>query len=133
MIGLDTNVVVRYLAQDDPKQSAIATRLIESLSQEEPGFIGVVVLAETVWVMEDLYGANREKVAAIIETLLQTRALVVQDAEIVWRALSRFRAGGADFADYVIERTCGAQGCQATYTFDRHATKASDCGMSLAT
>lgn len=132
MIGLDTNVVVRYLAQDDVRQSAVATRLIESLTQDDPGFITTVVLAEIIWVMEDLYLADRDKTAAIVETVLQTQTILVQDAEIAWRALSRFRSGNADFADYLIERTCNGQGCRATYTFDRKAAKASDCGMSLA-
>jgi predicted nucleic-acid-binding protein len=131
VIGLDTNVVVRYLAQDDAKQSQVATRLIEGLTPEEPCMVTTVVLAETVWVMEDVYGESRERIGAIVESLLQTRTLVVQDAEIVWRALSRFRSGRADFADCLIERTCAALDCNVTYTFDKNATR--DGGMTLAT
>ena len=64
MIGLDTNVVIRYLTQDDPKQATIATRLMEkTLSSGEPGFISLVVLAEVVWVLVSLYSVDRAGVA----------------------------------------------------------------------
>ncbi len=129
MIGLDTNVLVRYLAQDDAEQSAAASHLIESLTAEKPGLITSVVLIETAWVMEDVYGAGRDEISAIVEKLLQTGTLVVQDAEQAWSALSRYRAGAADFADYLIERTCTALGSEATYTFDRKAARS--CGMEL--
>jgi len=131
MIGLDTNVLVRYFAQDDAKQSAMASRLMEALTVESPGLVTTVVLAETVWVMEELYGAQRGQVASIVESLLQTGALVVQDAEQAWAALSRYRAGIADFADYLIERTCAALGSEAVYTFDCKAAREKDCGMVL--
>ena len=131
MIGLDTNVLVRYFAQDDAKQSVAASRLIEALTAESPGLVTAVVLAETVWVMEELYGARREQIASIVENLLQTGVLVVQDAEQAWAALSRYRGGIADFADYLIERTCAALGSEAVYTFDRKAARAKDCGMTL--
>ena len=131
MIGLDTNVLVRYLAQDDPKQAAAATQLIESLTPESPGLVTAIVLAETVWVMEELYGAGRGEIASIVENLLQADALLVQDAEQAWSALSRYRSGVADFADYLIERTCASLGCETVYTFDRKASRAKDCGMVL--
>ena len=131
MIGLDTNVLVRYFAQDDPRQSAAASRLIERLTPENPGLVTSVVLAETVWVMEDLYAAKRGQIASIVEDLLQTGALVVQDAEQDWAALSRYRRGMADFADYLIERTCAALGSETVYTFDRKTARKKDCGMKL--
>jgi predicted nucleic-acid-binding protein len=131
VIGLDTNVLVRYLAQDEPKQAAAATQLIESLTPESPGLVTAIVLAETVWVMEELYGAGRGEIASIVENLLQADALLVQDAEQAWSALSRYRSGVADFADYLIERTCASLGCETVYTFDRKASRAKDCGMAL--
>jgi predicted nucleic-acid-binding protein len=129
VIGLDTNVLVRYLAQDDAEQSAVASRLIESLTAEKPGLITSVVLVETVWVMDEIYEASRADIATVVEKLLQTGTLLVQDAEQAWNALSRYRAGAADFADYLIERTCTALGSEATYTFDHKAAR--DCGMAL--
>ena len=129
MIGLDTNILVRYFAQDDPKQSPAAARLIEGLTADSPGAIPAIVLAETVWVMEDVYGADRDQIATIVETLLRTANLIVQGAETAWRALSRYRAGNADFADSLIERTCVELGCRQTFTFDKQAAR--HAGMTL--
>ncbi|MCC6764664.1 MAG: type II toxin-antitoxin system VapC family toxin [Deltaproteobacteria bacterium] len=130
MIGIDTNVLVRYLAQDDVQQSAVATRLFEhSLREDAPGFLTLVALVETVWVMEDLYGADRRQIAAIVETLLHTRTLVVANAETVWRALAGYRDGTADFADFLIHESSIAAGCTTVYTFDKVAAR--DSGMRL--
>lgn len=130
MTGLDTNILVRYFAQDDAKQSAAASRLIESLSAESPGLVPAIVVAETIWVMEDGYGADRNRIAAIIENLLRIETLVVQDAEATWKALACYRAGSADFADCLIARTCAGLGCRQTFTFDKRAAR--DSGMTLA-
>lgn len=130
MIGIDTNVLVRYLAQDDARQSALATAFFEeSLTEEAPGFLSSVVLVEMAWVMEDLYGTDRQQVASIIETLLRARTLIVADAETVWHALPRFRVGRADFADCLIQALAAAAGCSAVYTFDKLAAR--DSGMRL--
>ena len=110
MVGLDTNVLVHYIAQDDPRQSAQATALIESLSAERPGFISAVVLVESLWVMEDVYAASRERLAEIVEGLLQTEMLVVETAEQAWRALAGFRKGKADFSDHFISRAAAVPG-----------------------
>ena len=129
MIGLDTNVLVRFLAQDDARQSAQTNRLIESFTPELPGYVSVLTLAETVWVLEDLYGASRERIVEVIETLLQTQTLVVSFADVVWQALAQFRKGKADFADHLIERLGAKGGCSVTMTFDRAAAR--DAGMTL--
>ena len=126
MIGLDTNVLVRYIAQDDKTQSVRATALIEKeCSAATPGYVGLVVLAEVVWVSESRYGATRQEVAEIVRRLLSIRQLVVQDAEIAWKALRIFETGKADFADCLIERTADGAGCTRTMTFDKRA------GMTL--
>ena len=129
MIGLDTNVLVRYIAQDDPRQSAQASALIESLTPAQPGFVTSIALVKALWVMEDVYAADRERLANIVEALLQTDALVVESAEQVWRALAGFRKSKADFADHLIARLCEARGCATTYTFDKAAAR--DGGMTL--
>jgi predicted nucleic-acid-binding protein len=74
LIGLDTNVVIRYLTQDDPKQAAVATRLMEkkSLSADEPGFISLVVLAQVIWVLVSLYSVDKGGVAEVVGGLLTT-------------------------------------------------------------
>ncbi len=129
MIGLDTNVLARYVMQDDPRQSSRATRLIESLSAEAPGFVPVVTLVELVWVLSGSYGLNRAQVATVLETLLRSRELVIDRAELVAQALSRFGSAGVDFADALIERICAMAGCEATMTFDSGAAKLA--GMTL--
>lgn len=129
MIGLDTNVVVRYIVQDDPLQSRQAARLIEARSTEDPGFVSIVTLAEITWVLKAAYGASRVEIGNVVENLLQTQTLVVQLAEIAWKALAIYRKGAADYADCLIERLGAAHDCEATYTFDQVAV--SDGGMRL--
>jgi predicted nucleic-acid-binding protein len=129
VIGLDANVLARYVMQDDPRQSPRATRLMESLSAEAPGFVPVVTLVELVWVLSGSYGLKRDQVATVLETLLRSRELVIDRAELVAQALSRFGAAGVDFADALIERTAAAAGCATTMTFDIAAAKAA--GMTL--
>jgi len=129
VIGLDTNVLVRYIVQDDPVQSPLATQLIEQeCSTEIPGFIGLVVLVELVWVSESCYGARRAEVAVLLRRMLSIRQLVVQEAETVWQALRQFETSKADFSDCLIERMATASGCSAMMTFDKAAAAA---GMTL--
>ena len=129
MIGLDTNVLVRYVAQDDPKQSPQATRLIESLTAEAPGYVSIVSVVELVWVLAGCYASTRNEICEVLETLLRTKEIIVAHADIVWKALRIFREGKADFADCLIERSANAAGCSHTATFDRAAAK--HCGMRL--
>jgi predicted nucleic-acid-binding protein len=75
MIGLDTNILVRYLAQDDPIQSQRATEIIEGLTEDNLGFINIVALVETAWVLDRAYGVPASELAAAIERLLQTGRL----------------------------------------------------------
>lgn len=129
MIGVDTNVLVRYIAQDDRIQSARATAFIErECSPESPGFVGLVVLAEVVWVSESLYGATRKDVVNIVGRILGTRQLTVQDAETAWQALHSFEAGKADFADCLVASSAIAAGCDQVVTFDK---RAAGVGMTL--
>jgi predicted nucleic-acid-binding protein len=124
VIGLDTNVIVRYLAQDDPRQSAAATRFIErSLSPENPGLITGVTLCEVVWVLAECYGADRARIRAVIEGLLSSKQLVVDEADVVWKALRAWTASAADFSDALIGQIVGARGGAKTLTFDRAAAR----------
>lgn len=129
MIGLDTNVLVRYIAQDDAKQSLKATALIESLSADAPGYLTTVSVVELVWVMQSCYGMGREGIAATVSQILRTKEIVVQNADVVWRAVQAFGGSNADFADCLIERSAAAAGCTDVYTFDRAAAKSG--GMKL--
>lgn len=129
MIGLDTNVLVRYFAQDDPAQARKATALIESLTADNPGYITQVTLVEVVWVLGRAYGAGRAEITQVIETLLRTKELIVETTETVWAALRLYAASSADFADCLIERSCREAQCEYTATFDTKAAKAT--GMRL--
>ncbi|MFO1198447.1 MAG: type II toxin-antitoxin system VapC family toxin [Burkholderiaceae bacterium] len=123
MIGLDTNVLVRYIAQDDAKQSAKASRLIEALAADDPAFVPLVTLVELAWVLSGTYGIERDDIAAVIEQLLRSRELIVDRSDLVLQARRRYQAGSADFADCLIERIAHDAGCATTMTFDSKAAK----------
>jgi predicted nucleic-acid-binding protein len=129
VIGLDTNVIVRYIMQDDVKQSSLATRLIEARSAASPGFVPMVAVVELAWVMASAYELDKRQLIAALEGLLRTKELVVEGAETVWKALRLYQSANADFADCLIERSASAHGCESTVTFDRDAAKSA--GMTL--
>jgi len=128
MIGLDTNIVVRYLTHDDPAQTTAAIRVIDSLSQDSPGFLSLIVIAELVWVLEGSYRFKKNEIERVLDTLLRSKELVIERAEIVFQALRKFSASRADFADCLIERCGHAADCQSNVTFDQNAASA---GMKL--
>lgn len=129
MIGLDTNIVVRYLTHDDAAQTAAAVRIIESLSQDSPGFLSLIVIAELVRVLEASYRFKKHEIEHVLDTLLRSKELVIERAEIVSQALRKFSATRADFVDCLIERSGHAAECQYTVTFDQNAANAA--GMKL--
>ncbi len=129
MLALDTNVLVRYLAQDDAEQAAIATKLIEKrLGVGQRGYISLVALLETVWVMESRYAADAALVCDILTDLLQAPTLEVQDAPAVRAALALYRRGGVDLHDCLIV-ALAAQRQARVVTFDAKAAK--KLGMEL--
>ena len=129
MICLDTNIVVRYIAQDGVVQSAKATQLIESLSAETPGFITQVSIVELVWVMQGCCKATKKECVAVLQTLLHTREILLENAEIVVMATHKYLASHADIADCLIERSANYAKCTCTMTFDSNVAKTA--GMLL--
>lgn len=130
MIGVDTNVLVRYLAQDDPVQSEAATRFIEqTLGRRERGHVSLVTLAELGWVMRTRYSTGREAMSEALLRIMGDARFVIQDEKAAWMALDAYRAPGVDFADALIAAVDRLHGCSATVTFDRGAVQTS--GMSL--
>ena len=122
MIGLDTNVVIRYLVQDDKKQSAAATRFIEkSLTTDVPGYINHITLCEIVWVLQRCYDVTNQQLRDIIEGLLTTKQLIVENVEVAWKALRAYDANSADFCDALIGQANIHSGCEHTVTFDKKA------------
>jgi predicted nucleic-acid-binding protein len=131
MIGLDTNILVRYLVQDDPVQSAKATKIIEArLTEENPGFVSVVAMVETVWVLDRAYGLRSDEIAAAIERTLQIDEIVVENEQEVFTAMIALKQGQGSFADAMIAALGARAGCSHTLTFDRKASRLS--GFRLA-
>lgn len=129
MIGLDTNVLVRYIMQDDVRQSPKATALIESLDAESCGFVTLVSVVELYWVLTTCYDLTGEQAASALEAIVATKQLKVERADVVVRALRLFESGKADFPDCLIERSAASVGCEKTMTFDTGAAK--HAGMVL--
>ena len=129
MIGLDTNVLVRYIAQDDAKQSPKATRIIENLSADAPGFVAIVTVVELVWVLEYSYQTKRADIVAVLERLLRIKEVVTERADLVWKSVRSYRESKADFADCLIAFCSVDAGCSEILTFDKLAAAAG--GMTL--
>lgn len=125
MIGLDTNVVVRYLVQDDLEQSAQASELIDALTESDPGYLSLVTIVELYWVLRTAYKVDAVRCANMIEGLLDARELRVGDAAIARVALIN-SANGPHFADAVIAELGRVAGCTHTVTFDRHAARSGE-------
>jgi predicted nucleic-acid-binding protein len=119
MIGLDTNVLVRYITQDDPRQAKLAERAIEqAVTSGEKILIQPVILCELVWVLESAYGYAQSDIVPVIEQILRTARFEIADKDIIRRALEDFAEGRADFADYLIGRANERDGAHTTLTFD---------------
>jgi predicted nucleic-acid-binding protein len=122
--GLDTNVLVRAVVEDDARQSALARHFLERESTPEaPSFINRIVLCELVWVLETSYDYPRAQVADILEKILLTTAFVVENAHQALTALRAYREGRIGFADGLLGTTNRAHGCETTVTFDRGASR----------
>ena len=132
MIGLDTNVILRYLVQDDPVQSRRATEIItRQLTEQEPGFVSLVTILEVVWVLKSLYKRSRQEVANDIEMVVAADTLEVQNEQEVYTAILALRNGAGTFEDALIGSLGTWRGCSATLTFDEKAAQRLR-GFSLA-
>lgn len=124
MTGLDTNVVIRYLVQDEPAQTATANRIFEKeLSASNKGHICAVVLCEIVWVLLRAYKQEKNNVQQVIRTLLVADNIEVEHRDSVWKALRDYEAGAADFSDYLIAHVNQERGASVTLTLDRSAAQ----------
>jgi predicted nucleic-acid-binding protein len=124
VIGIDTNILVRYLAQDDPVQSPRATRIISQLfTEDRPGFISLVTIAETVWVLRRIYSMSDDAIVAALEKILMADALAIQNEREVFTAMIALKTGIASFSDALIGALGAWAGCFSTLTFDRKAAR----------
>jgi predicted nucleic-acid-binding protein len=121
VIALDTNVLVRFLVQDD--QARIASEIIEQLTEETPGFVSREVLVELVWVLERAYRLARAEIAGAIDGLLASTELVVEGADAIGSALELYRNDGFGFADLMIAAAARRAGASEVVTFDRKAAR----------
>jgi len=128
VIGLDTNVMARYVMRDDPRQTARADSVILSLTTRDPGYLSLVVLVELWWVLRRTYLRSASECQRLFEEILRTDELVVENEQSVSQALSAV-GGGADFADSLISALAQKAGCRTTVTFDKQASQ--HAGMTL--
>jgi|SRR5580698_9740326 predicted nucleic-acid-binding protein len=129
MIGIDTNVLIRFIVRDDEAQTSAAAALIDSLTPENPGFITLVSIAELYWVLDHSYKSTRDEIYTVFQSLLTSKEIIVEDAAIVHAALHLYSATNADFDDCLIAGCSRAAGCDLVLTFDKKAAKA--IGMTL--
>jgi predicted nucleic-acid-binding protein len=124
VIGLDTNILIRYLTQDDPAQAAKATEILERrLTPKNPGFVSVVAMVETVWVLDRAYDLTAQEIAAAVERLLQVEVLAIENEQEVFTAMIALKQGRVSFADALIAELGARVGCTRTLTFDRKAVR----------
>lgn len=120
MIGLDTNVLVRYLVQDDPNQAAKATHLIEdAAARGEPCFLSCVVLCETAWVLASAYDCDRKAIGSVLEKILSVKSFEIESRDAVLKAVNSCLKDRGDFPDLLIGALCEANSCATTITFDK--------------
>lgn len=136
MIGLDTNVLVRYLTQDDAKQFQEASVLLLGLEkQRRTAFLTTITLCETVWVLSRAYKIDRSQIVDMFVKLLDTSLFVIEDKDAVREAVGLYRNGKGDFADYVLGVRSRNAGCATVATFDEalcaHPSLFSDPARSL--
>ena len=123
MLGIDTNILVRYLTQDDPKLASIVTKFFNKQHDDGSIFINCIVLCELVWVLETAYEYNQKLIAMVLEKILQTKQFKIDNLTAVQRALQAYKRHNADFADHLIAEINHANGCQDTISFDKKAIK----------
>lgn len=123
MIGLDTNIVVRFIMDDDPVQSRQAQHIIErKLTKLKPGFISLATILETAWVLESVYKRSSRQVAGAIHRILQIETFIIQNEQEVYTAMIALQTG-QDFADTLIAALGLWAGCDTTLTFDKKASR----------
>lgn len=126
MIALDTNVIIRYVVQDDQKQAQQATTVIENLSQDNPAFISSIVLCEVNWVLKSAYNIPKEKRIEVLQHILSIGCFHIEQLECCIRALRKYESETADFSDYLIAEIAKQNGYDTVITFDKKALKSED-------
>jgi predicted nucleic-acid-binding protein len=122
MTGLDTNLLVRLLVQDDRVQARAVERFLsESCTEDSPGFVNRIVLCELAWVLDRAYRCTREEIAGALDRLARMKGIRLEEQGEFWQALDVYRSGTAGFADAILAVTNRSRGCEETVTLDRRA------------
>ena len=131
MIGLDTNILIRFAMQDNPQQSIAVSSLLDQLTIEKPGYISIGTLLELVWVLRSRYRVPKHEILIVLQQFLRTSTLRLQHEPEVARALATWEVGPGSFSDLLIAELNAAAGCSTTFTFDKEASRLP--GFSLLT
>ena len=123
MIGLDTNVPIRYLTLDDPVQSAKAAEVIDRLTPKNPGFVSIVATVETVWILDRAYSLTAQEISTAVERLLPVEVLSIENEQLLFTAMVALKQGRGSFSDALIGELGVRAGCARTLTFDRNALR----------
>ncbi len=123
MIALDTNVLLRYIMQDDQAQARKATKAIEKLTPEKPAFISCIVLCEVNWVLQTAYRISKHDRLNVLQDILSVSVFDVERQEVCRKALQLYRIGKADFSDYLIQQIALHEGYDTVLSFDKKAHK----------
>jgi predicted nucleic-acid-binding protein len=121
MIGIDTNVLVRYMIQDDETQAVAASKIFATVSDANPVFINNIVMCELVWVLSRAYKYEKKLIVDVIDQLLCTSGFEFENAEVLRKSLRHYANNNADFSDYLIAEINKANKATITYTFDKKA------------
>ncbi|MFO1210475.1 MAG: type II toxin-antitoxin system VapC family toxin [Amaricoccus sp.] len=123
MIALDTNVLLRFLVEDDPHQPEVAADLMSRLTEDEPGFVCREVVLELAWVLERTYRVSRSRIARVLGSLAATNTIVIETADDVAAAVAAWREGGAGLGDLMVAAAARRAGARTLVTFDRKAAR----------
>jgi predicted nucleic-acid-binding protein len=133
LIGLDTNVFIRYLVQDDELQAQLATDLIENqCNKDNPALINEIILCEIVWVLKRAYRYDKSVILTIIKQLLSTDEIYISSHSEAWAAYHDYDNGTADFSDYFIARINQKLGCPCTFSFDKKACQSNNFKLLIS-
>lgn len=127
MIGIDTNILVRYLTQDDIEQAKIATELFDKYATSSNYFfINNIVMCELIWVLERGYKYSKEEISSVVRQILSAEEFAFENHKLLWLALNQYTQSGLDFADALIGEINKEFACSKTLTFDQAAVKANN-------
>lgn len=123
MIALDTNVLVRYIVQDDKDQARKAGKVIEKLAIDSPAFVSCIVLCEINWVLKTAYKIAKSHRIAALNSIISVAVFEIERLDPCLVALRQYKLGQADFSDYLIQNIAKQEGYKIVFTFDKKALK----------